>query len=247
MSKSYRKEFQIRPTETDRYGRLKPSAMLLYIQQTAGEHSDSYDLTYDALAQRGIFWAVIRHRIEIIRLPVENETITLETWPMPTTRVAYPRSTVAYDAQGNVLFRSVCLWILMDLNDRSMLVPKKSGVEVDGFLRGDELPTPKSLLPQDLQNCVSRSVVFSDLDRNGHMNNARYLDWVQDLLPSEHHREHPVKELTMCYINEALENQQLDLMWDYDEEGILHVDIHRSKDGDGSDYDRIFATRIKYE
>jgi hypothetical protein len=51
----------------------------------------------------------------------------------------------------------------------------------------------------------------------------------------------------MCYINEALENQQLDLMWNYDEEGILHVDIHRSKDGDGSDYDRIFATRIKYE
>ena len=247
MSKSYRKEFQIRPTETDRYGRLKPSAMLLYIQQTAGEHSDSFDLTYDALAQRGIFWAVIRHRIQIIRLPVENETITLETWPMPTTKVAYPRSTVAYDAQGNVLFRSVCLWILMDLNDRSMLVPKKSGVEVEGLLRGDELPTPKSLLPQDLQNRVSRSVVFSDLDRNGHMNNARYLDWVQDLLPSEHHRDHPVKELTMCYINEALENQQLDLMWDYDEEGILHVDIHRSKDRDGSDYDRIFATRIKYE
>ena len=50
MSKSYRKEFQIRPTETDRYGRRKPSAVLLYIQQTAGEHSDSYDLTYDALA-----------------------------------------------------------------------------------------------------------------------------------------------------------------------------------------------------
>lgn len=247
MTKAYRKEFQIRPTETDRYGRLKPSAMLLYIQQIAGEHSDSFSLTYDSLAQKGIFWAVIRHKIEITRLPVENETITLETWPMPTTRVAYPRSTVAYDAQGNVLFRSICLWILMDLKDRSMLVPKKSGVEVDGFLRGDELPSPKSLLPHDLQHSITRPVVFSDLDRNGHMNNARYLDWVQDLLPSDHHREHPVKELTMCYINEALENQPLDLTWDFDEDGNLNVDIHRSKDDNESDYDRIFATRIKYE
>ena len=247
MNKVHRKEFQIRPTETDRYGRLKPSAMLLYIQQIAGEHSDSFSLTYDALAQRGIFWAVIRHKIEITRLPVENETITLETWPMPTTRVAYPRSTVAYDAQGNVLFRSICLWILMDLKERSMLVPKKSGVEVDGFLRGDELPTPKSLLPHDLRHSIGRPVVYSDLDRNGHMNNARYLDWVQDLLSSEHHRDHPVKELTMCYINEALENQHLDLTWDCDEEGNLNVDIHRSRDDDASDYDRIFAARIKYE
>ena len=60
MSNSFRKEFKIRPTEVDRYGRLKTSAMLLYIQQTAGEHSDSYELTYEALAQQGIFWAVIR-------------------------------------------------------------------------------------------------------------------------------------------------------------------------------------------
>lgn len=247
MSTSYRKEFQIRPTEVDRYGRLKPSAMLLYIQQTAGEHSDSFSLTYDALAERGIFWAVIRHKIEITRLPRENETVTLETWPMPTTRVAYPRSTVAYDQQGNVLFRSICLWILMDLKNRSMLVPKKSGVEVEGFLRGDELPTPKSLIPLDLNQHTSRPVVFSDLDRNGHMNNARYLDWVQDLLPSDHHRDHPIKELTLCYINEALETQELDLTWDYDEDRALHVDIHRSKDDPDGDYDRIFAAKVTYE
>ena len=247
MTTSYRKEFHIRPTEVDRYGRLKPSAMLLYIQQTAGEHSDSFNLTYDALAQRGIFWAVIRHKIEIARLPRENEKITLETWPMPTTRVAFPRSTVAYDEQGNVLFRSICLWILMDLNNRSMLVPGKSGVEVEGFLRGDELSTPKSLMPLSLNNQICRQVVFSDLDRNGHMNNARYLDWVQDLLPSDHHRNHPMKELTVCYINEALETQKLDLNWDFDEDGNLHVDIHRSKEDHPEDYDRIFAARVKYE
>ena len=246
MSNCFRKDFTVRPTEVDRYGRLKPSAMLLYIQQTAGHHSDSFSLTYDALAQQGIFWAVIRHKIEVTRLPRENETITIETWPMPTTRVAYPRSTVAYDQQGNVLFRSICLWILMDLNNRSMLVPGKSGVNVDGFLRGDELSTPKSLAPKPLKKVTGRQVVFSDLDRNGHMNNARYLDWTQDLLPSDHHKDHPIKELTMCYINEALEGQKLDLTWEQDEDGNLAVDIHRAKDT-VEDYDRIFAARITYE
>jgi hypothetical protein len=51
----------------------------------------------------------------------------------------------------------------------------------------------------------------------------------------------------MCYINEALETQQLTLNWDLDEEGNLQADIHRSKEENNGDYDRIFAARIKYE
>ena len=246
MEISYRKEIQVRPTEVDRYGRLKPSAMLLYIQQTAGDHFNTDDLSYDALAQRGIFWAVIRHRVQVTRLPREDETITLETWPMPTTRVAYPRSTVAYDADGKELFRSICLWILMDLNNRSMLLPKKSGVTVEGTLRGDELPSPGSLMPKPLAENTLRRVVFSDLDRNGHMNNARYLDWTQDLLPASFHEAHSLKDMTMCYINEALEGQQLDINWELNEEGQLQLDIHRSKEDTPEDYDRIFAARVTY-
>ena len=240
----YKKEWTVRPTEVDRWGRLKPSALLLYIQHTAGEHSDALSYTYDGMAAQGIFWAVIRHKIEISRLPSENEVITLETWPMPTTRVAYPRATVGYDAQGQVLFRSVCLWILMDLKDRSMLLPKDSPIQLQGILRGDELPAPKSLLPKPLERHCPRQVVFSDLDKNAHMNNARYLDWLQDLLSAHFHRDHPMKEITMCYINEALEGQNLDLTWDLEEEGQLQLDIHRDK-GD-RDFDRIFAARVQY-
>ena len=247
MNKSYQKEFTVAPTEVDRYGQLKPSAMLLYIQQISGLHSDSYSLTYDELASRGIFWAVIRHRVEINRLPKEHETITLETWPMPTTRVAYPRATVATDAQGNVLFRSHCLWVLMDLNNRTMLLPKNSGVLVEGTLRGDELAAPGSLMPKPLDEQLSRQVVFSDLDRNGHMNNARYLDWIQDLQTSSFHQEHPMKELTMCYVSEALEGQALDVRSGYLEDGLFQVEIQRSKPEDPNHFDRVFTARIRYE
>ena len=246
MEMIYKKEWTVRHTDVDCWGRLKPSALLLYIQHTAGEHSDALSYTYDGMAARGIFWAVIRHKIEINRLPAEKETITLETWPMPTTRVAYPRATVAYDAQGQVLFRSVCLWVLMDIKNRSMLIPKKSGVEINGILRGDELGTPGSLMPKDLQQRLARTVVFSDLDKNAHMNNARYLDWLQDLLTAQFHKDHPMKEISMCYISEALEGQTLDLTWELDENQQLLLDIHRDKGEDNGDYDRVFAARVQY-
>lgn len=247
MEPIYRQQFHIDPVAVDRFGRLKPSMLLLYAQEVAGHHSDLLSFTYDDLAARGLFWAVIRNRVQITRLPREWETITLETWPMPTTRTAYPRSTVAYDEQGNELFRSVSLWVLMDLNTRSMILPGKSGVELEGTLRGIELASPRSLMPRPMERSRSRTVSFTDLDVNGHMNNTRYLDWLMDLLPSSFHKDHPVKDFTLCYMNEAREGQTLDLTWELDESGALQVDIHRKKAENTADFDRIFAAKIEFD
>ena len=245
MEKFFTKEYTIGPGDVDRYLKLKPSRLLLYIQQISGLHSDALGYTYEGMAEQGIFWAVIRHRVEVTRMPLEKETVRLETWPMPTTRVAYPRCTVGYDAQGQELFRSICLWVLMDLNKRSMLLPKKSPVHIDGILRGMEPEAPGSLLSKPLSQQDIRRVLYSDLDRNGHMNNSRYLDWTVDLLPSDFHRTHSLREMVMCYSNEALEQQQLELNWELTEEGRMQVDIHRPHEGE--DYDRIFAARLQYE
>ena len=247
MEPIYRQKFHIDPVAVDCFGRLKPSMLLLYAQEVAGHHSDLLSFTYDALASRGLFWAIIRNRVSITHLPREHEDITIETWPMPTTRTAYPRSTIAYDADGNELFRSVSLWVLMDRENRSMILPGKSGVQLEGTLRGLELAPPRSLAPRPLGSCSRRQVLFSDLDVNGHMNNTRYLDWLMDLLPSDFHRTHSVKDFTLCYMNEALEGQGLDLTWEVDETGALQVDIHRDKGDAAPDFDRIFAARIEFE
>ena len=50
-----------------------------------------------------------RHRVEITRLPTIGETIRVETWPMPPTKVAFPRSIIAYDEAGKEIFRSISL------------------------------------------------------------------------------------------------------------------------------------------
>ena len=247
MQPVYRQEFHIDPVAVDRFGRLKPSVLLLYAQEAAGHHSDLLSFTYEDLARRGLFWAIIRNRVQITRMPREHETITLETWPMPTTRTAYPRSTIAYDAAGNELFRSVSLWVLMDRENRTMVLPGKSGVELEGTLRGLELAAPRSLSPRVMNTSRSRTVCFTDLDVNGHMNNTRYLDWVMDLLPSGFHGGHDIRELTLCYMNEALEGQTLSLGWELDENGALQVDINRNKEDLPGDYDRVFAARVEFE
>ena len=243
MEPIYQQTFSITDNCVDCFGRLKPSMVLFFVQEAAGQHCMNLSVDYDTLAARRMFWAVIRHRVQITRLPMRGETIRVETWPMPTTRVAYPRSVAAYDEAGRECFRCISLWVLMDLDSRAMILPGKSGVEVNGILRGTELAAPASLSPKPLQQRRSRTVCFTDLDRNGHMNNTRYLDWLYDLLPSSFHREHTPKEFTVCYLNESLEGQTLELCWDILEDGALQVDALRQTD---TKTERVFSARVFY-
>lgn len=243
MEPLFFQNFYINDMAVDRYGRLKPSAILFFAQEVAGQHCNLLQVDYDTLASRRMFWAVIRHRVQITRLPTRGETIRVETWPMPTTRAAYPRSVVAYDENGNECFRSISLWVLMDLDSRNMILPGKSGITVTGTLRGTELAPPSALAPGQLRNRRSRTVSYTDLDRNGHMNNTRYLDWIDDLLPSAFHEGHIAQEFTVCYYSEGREGQELDLQWDFPQEDMLQVDARRCLEGKD---ERVFSARILY-
>ena len=243
MEPIFVQNFEITDIAVDRYGRMKPGMILFLAQEVAGRHCNLLSVDYDTLAAKRMFWAVTRHRVQITRMPVRGETIRIETWPMPTTRVAYPRSVIAYDAQGNECFRAISLWVLMDLDKRSMILPGKSGISVVGTLRGLELDTPNGLMAKDLRCHQSRTVCFTDLDRNGHMNNTKYLDWISDLLPSQFHENHQPREITVCYFSESREGQSLQLSWDFPEEGCLLVDAHRQQD---DKLERVFSARYLF-
>ena len=242
----YSQTFTLTDLDVDCFCKLKLSSLLFYAQEVAGKHSALLGADYDTLAQKKLFWAVTRHKVQITRLPSLGETIIVETWPMPTTRVAFPRAMAAYDSQGNELFRSISIWVLMDLENRSMVLPGNSGVNVGGLLTGNELSVPHSILPKALCNSTQRTVTYSCLDRNGHMNNTRYLDWVADLLPSSFHREHTPRELLICYASEALEAQVLNLDWELTEDGILQVDAHRESTDVSDKKHRVFSAQVLF-
>ena len=238
MEPIFQQDFPVQELCVDRYGRLKPSTLLYFAQEIAGRHCDELA---DTLESHRLFWAVTRHRVQITRMPVRGETIRVETWPLPATHAAFPRSVVAYDAQGNEVFRCMTLWVLMDRNTRRMITPGKSGIILAGTHRAGELPAPTGLILRPLGTQRSRTVSFTDLDRNGHMNNTRCMDWIADLLPSQFHREHVVSDFTVCYLAEAREGQELRLNWDIAPDGTLQAD---ATTGPAEDSHRVFSAKL---
>ena len=243
MDPIYRQNFVVDDLAVDCFGFLKPSMLLYYMQEVAGRHFSLLEDKNDPIAAKHLFWAVSRHRVKVTRLPRLGETVTVETWPMPTTRVAYPRAMAMYDADGQLLARCISLWVLMDTESRTMVLPGKSGVLVNGTLQGNELEVPKSLIFRELSGQCIRPVTYSLLDVNGHMNNTRYLDWVDDLLPSDFHRTHRAAEYTLCYLSEAREGQQIHLHWELSKDGILQVDGRRES---SEKTDRVFTAQVQF-
>lgn len=242
----YSKEITLTDAFVDCFGKLKLSSLLYFAQEVAGEHFDRIAMDYDSLAEKNLFWAIIRTRVQIERLPCRGETVHLVTWPMPTTRVAYPRALTAYDKDGKVLYRCLSVWVLMDLTTRAMVLPGKSGVAVDGLIMGDELAVPAGIAAGKPEQHVSRQVTYSLLDRNGHMNNTHYLTWAEDLLPSSFHKENTCREFTICYFAEALEGQQITLSYDPCREGFFQIDAHRARTNDDASQERVFSVQMRF-
>lgn len=246
MEQVFRKTYQIETIHLDRFGRLKPSVMLYFAQEAATGHCDILRLDWDTLAEKGLFWAIVRTRLQVERMPKEGEVLTVETWPMPTTRSAFPRATVAYDQTGKPVFRCISLWVLMDVHTRKMVLPGASGIALEGVVQGGELMAPGSILPKEGENVFRRTVGFTELDRNGHVNNTRYIDWANDLLGSDFHKEHTLKELTVCYQAEACQGDEIALSWVLSDGPVLGVDAHKIKTNDCDMEKRIFSIRMQF-
>lgn len=241
MDLLFKQTVTVESCDTNHNGILKLSALLHYVQEISGAHSDRLGHTWDSLAGKNLFWAVLRHRAVIHRLPKAGQTVHLQTWPMPATRSAYPRAVQAFDEQGNILFETVSLWVLMNTQTRAMVLPGKSGIDVPGILRGNEITAPGSLSPCSGENTSLWSVCADDLDINGHVNNANYMDHAERLIG-----QLPVtpKEFTVCYLAEALLGQAVTLHWCMSADGILSVDGTRPRADDQEKTERVFAVKL---
>lgn len=245
MELIFRKQYTILDNCTDRYGRVKPSQILFFAQDAATSHCAQIGMDWDTMAEKGLFWAVTRTRVQIHRLPRLGQTVTVETWPMTNTRVAYPRAMTMYDENGEVLLQTVSLWVLMDMNKRSMVLPARSGLDFVGQDRGGELAVPAGLVPCGADSARFRTVAYTDLDVNGHLNNARYMDWVDDLTDSNFHREHTPRAFTVCYLSEAREGQTIRQEAVYDPAAnTFQAEFRREKEP--GKLERVFAAKLEY-
>ena len=206
----YRKAYQILSSDTDCLRRLRLSRLFTFLQEAAIAHTEALGMGRAKTLDKGLLWIVTLQQAKITRLPVYDEQVTLESAPGQTMHTFFPRYYRLTDESGNELVNAAALWALMDCETRAMVFPEKHGIRIDAQSVPWKtfLPRPPKL-PENAAVC-DFTVPYSYVDLNGHMNNTRYFDLAEDLLPDEV-RKGSIREILTEYTGEAKPGETLRL------------------------------------
>ena len=99
-------------------------------------------------------------------------------------------------------------WVLLDINNRTLLRP--NAIDRLGTIEADlsdmyEIQDRRiKFNTAEMNKTDVREVYYSQIDRNGHMNNTFYPDIVYDYFPNEHKTSDIGKKFSIYYSSEVM-------------------------------------------
>ena len=179
------------------------------MQHTAERHVDSMHIGWDDLHAKGCFWAIYRMGIQIERMPKKYDVVTVRTWANPPQRLIQPRSFEILDKDGNILLRAQSMWIILDeLTFKPLTIEDVAGCGDAMYRMGDRNGFTMNLKigsvdTAGLSPACTRTVLFSDIDGNRHVNNTNYVRWFIDSFSSDFLEHHSLRTIVINYTQQA--------------------------------------------
>lgn len=171
--------------------RLRPAAFFDIAQELAVGGAAMLGADDKVLNTRDLAWILIRTHLHFESLPSLGSSVHLQTWHSGVSGPLYTRDYLMLGDDGSTLVRGTSSWALMELSTRALAKAERIfdllPPEPQHPSRALEADAPKIVWPRGAAPDFSAShlVAYSDVDYNGHANNARYPVWAYDALPQE--------------------------------------------------------------
>ena len=192
--------------ETDAAWRLKPASFMNMAQEAAGCHAVELGFGYDDLIATNTAWILSRVRVDFLDTPLWREDMTLTTWHKGLNRLFFLRDFIMTDASGKERVKATTSWLVMNLETRRLV--RDPNLMEDGTICTEnaiETPADKVQMPKDKEPVfvMNHLVSYSDVDTNGHTNNAMYMHWAMDAVDYEISSQRPVRSFTINFNHET--------------------------------------------
>lgn len=201
----YTEEHTIACYDTDAAWRLKPASFMNLAQEAAGRHAVYLGFGYDDLIASNTAWILSRVHVEFTDTPLWRDKITLTTWHKGLDRLFFLRDFILTDDSGNPKVKATTSWLVMNLETRRLVRDPKLVEEGTTCTENViETPADKVQMPKDIEaEFVSgHKVAYSDVDTNGHANNAMYMQWAMDAVDYGIASSRAVKSFTINFNHE---------------------------------------------
>jgi acyl-ACP thioesterase len=199
--------------DVDSSVRVTPFALFNYFQDAAEHHAEQIGVGRNVMLGAKHLWVLSRMSVVINARPKLDDEVLIRSWPRGYDRLFCVRDYDIADASGNTIVRARSGWLVVDYDKRRPLRPETLGYHIPKNEGLDAISgTPFSLEKRNnLIKIGERRAAYSDIDSNSHVNNARYVQWVQDLSDGEQLKNANQIRIDINYVNETYLNDIVEL------------------------------------
>lgn len=176
-------DYRVRFDEAGPGGLLRSSGYLRYAQDIAWQHSDLHGFDRAWYRQRGLLWLVRCVQLDVVGGIRSGEMASVSTQVVGARRVwARRRGDVRLGSRDGELAATVITdWVLMHEDGRAARVPAEIA---ERFSDGTSFEPARVTLGEPGPGAwtVELMVRPQDLDPMAHVNNATYVDYVEEVL-----------------------------------------------------------------
>lgn len=208
----YKETYHVDLGDVDFQEQLRLSKLFTHFQDVASLASINLGFGIHTLGEKfGVAWILMRIRVDIIRNPVLDEDITIETWPLEPKKLEFNRDYIVRDQEGNIIVRAISTWVIMDIEERKLKRTSTIGFTFPESIEERAIDSNMNKLKHagELEVSYKKVIGYSDIDFNGHLNNSRYVDYIMDSFNLDEHRKYRIESLEVHYLNEALPGENL--------------------------------------
>jgi len=208
----FNRRFIFRFGDCDSRKKASLFSVMKFCSELAGEDYERRGLGYEYLRERGQALLLSRIRLRFARMPEHTESVVASTWERFDKGPFFYRDFEIRTKEGELLAAGSTQWFLVDIISREVLRPS-SLAEGQRSLDPRKSPAPecdKLKKRSSLPFLGSRQVYYTDLDGNGHVNNAVYAKIAVDFLPEEL-QQRPISDFSINYFMETKPHETLEI------------------------------------
>jgi acyl-ACP thioesterase len=187
MKAIWEESFSLDVSAVDPSDRMTLASVFEYFQEAASRHAEDLGCGREPLLNAGQAWVLSRMTVLMEKRPKQLQNLVIETWPRGWEHLFAMRDLAVRDENGGVWVRGRSAWLVLDMKRRRP-IPAKQVMSTLPLNEGKEaLPGGAQGLKtlNGLAKSAERRAAYSDIDYNGHVNNARYVQWVQDIADND--------------------------------------------------------------
>lgn len=178
---AFEKQFQVYSTDAGHNSLVRPAAILRYLQEAAVHQMLTEGPSYRELFEKGFAFILSRINLQLYRPLYEYELVTARTWACAERGASFGRSYQLFRGD-ELIAEAVAVWGLIDIQKGTPVRVDEAGLH---YSNDEALPlAPRFVMPRvPLTEVARRTVLYEDVDCNGHLNNTRYPDWLCSCIP----------------------------------------------------------------